>query len=172
MAQVAKKAEEDRIQHIKDTIIDDDETRKVNFGELTRSGDESVGEDTAFVVLTQDAPGSGVTVDYEILEASTATNGNVDYNIAASGTLNFASGEDSVMLIFDINDDILDEVDETIRFRLSNPLGNLNLGDDVDFIYTITDKSTNHEGIFIEPESFFAKYIPIASTGKWPKTVK
>jgi hypothetical protein len=145
------------------TIIDDDQTRKVNFGETTRNDDESIVKDTAFVVLNQAAPSGGVSVDYKVLSSSTATNGTVDFNLTESGTLNFAQGEDTVLLIFDINDDNLNETNETINIELSNAQGILNLGDDINFTYTINDNDSKPDVEFTtSSNSGMESYSPIS----------
>ena len=73
-----------------------------------------------FVVSLNRSPPYTVSVDYATGNG-TATAG-VDYT-ATSGTLTFASGETSKTVSVPVHDDAHDDDDETVLFRLSNPVG-------------------------------------------------
>ncbi len=72
------------------------------------------------VLLVNPPAGQSYTVDYAAV-GGTATNG-VDYTLAP-GTLTFNPGETSKTISIEINNDGLDEADETIILELSNPTG-------------------------------------------------
>lgn len=62
-------------------------------------------------------PASSVVVNYQIT-GGTATNGGVDYNIAATGTITFAAGQKTNNLSIGLNDDGLSESTETVSINL------------------------------------------------------
>ena len=80
--------------------------------------------------------GSPVSVDYATLNG-TAIAGS-DY-VAAAGTLNFNPGETSKTFSLQILDDSLDENDEKVIIRLSNPTNNAQLGEPSVAALSITD---------------------------------
>ncbi|MCB0395215.1 MAG: hypothetical protein KDD36_01095 [Flavobacteriales bacterium] len=128
------------------TIHDDDNPRKITFSAASGNGDESVtpGQFALEINLTDGS--NPTTVDY-IISGGSATGGGVDY-ILADGTATIAAGDNNVTVDIFINEDGLDEADETIVISLSNPI-NANLGATTSFTYTINDNDT-------EPEVEFA----------------
>jgi len=99
----------------------------------------TVGEGGGAVVITVTRAGGSdgaVSVNYATSNG-TATAGS-DY-IATSGTLNWAAGETaSKTFSVTINDDTLDEPDETVNLTLSNATGGATLGTST-AVLTITD---------------------------------
>ncbi|MCB1177750.1 MAG: Ig-like domain-containing protein [Leptospiraceae bacterium] len=117
------------------TITDDDNPPSVSFGAATSNGLESAT--TVNVSVNLSAPsGKAISVDYAVT-GGTATGGGVDYTLS-SGTLNFAAGETTHDITFSINNDSMDENDETIIITLSNQT-NSTIGTNATHTYTITD---------------------------------
>ncbi|HEX6184662.1 MAG TPA: Calx-beta domain-containing protein [Pyrinomonadaceae bacterium] len=99
----------------------------------------TVGEagTTATITVTRtDGTDRAVSVSYATSNG-TATAGS-DYT-AASGTLNFADGDDSETFTVPISEDALDEADETVNLTLSSPGGGASLGSQSTATLTITD---------------------------------
>lgn len=101
------------------TINDDDDPPTVQFSALTYSVNEANITIPLTVTLSA-ASALTVTVDYATSDR-TATAGS-DYLIA-TGTLTFAPGITSQTFSVAINDDTLDEPEETVRLSLSNENG-------------------------------------------------
>lgn len=107
-------------------------------------GDASVTEGNAgtktmtFTLTLSSAPSSPVTVGYTAV-SDTAIAGS-DFN-AASGTVTFAAGQTSRTLGVIVLGDTIDEVNETLRVVLSNPVG-ATIGDG-EGIGTIVDDDTS-----------------------------
>ncbi|MCB0397222.1 MAG: T9SS type A sorting domain-containing protein [Flavobacteriales bacterium] len=123
------------------SINDDDNARKINFTAGSSSGDESVNTVTLTIQATS-ASSSDITVDYAVT-GGTATGTGTDYTLA-SGTATIPGDNVSTTTTFDIaiNEDIMDEDDETIIITLSNPInGNLASTNTV-YTYTITDNDS------------------------------
>ncbi|HNE56424.1 MAG TPA: Calx-beta domain-containing protein [Leptospiraceae bacterium] len=116
------------------TIIDND-TPSVGFSASTSSGAESVTTVNIPVALSI-VSGSTVTVDYAVT-GGTATGSGTDYTLA-SGTLTFNSGVTSQNISIAVNNDTLNELNETIIISISNPTV-ANLGAITSHTYTITD---------------------------------
>ncbi|MEM6641857.1 MAG: DUF2341 domain-containing protein [Bacteroidota bacterium] len=79
-----------------------------------------------------------IDLDYVITDG-TATGGNVDYSLAASGTVSFLAGQRMTNIPLGIIDDALLESDETIEITLRNPPAGVTLGADSVHTYTIND---------------------------------
>ncbi|MCK4699486.1 MAG: hypothetical protein KAT38_04115, partial [Bacteroidales bacterium] len=75
-------------------------------------------------------------VDYTVT-GGTATGGGVDFTLAA-GTVTIVADDTLGDISISINNDLLNEIDETIVVTLSGPV-NANLGDTTQFTYTIQD---------------------------------
>jgi hypothetical protein len=102
----------------------------VQFGALSFNTLEGAGGAEITVTRSGDTSGSA-RVDYEISDPlgyspCLVSNGlaaqNCDYTIVG-GTLEFAAGETSKTFSLPLIDDLNDEVDETVNFRLSNAVG-------------------------------------------------
>ncbi|MCB0395216.1 MAG: T9SS type A sorting domain-containing protein [Flavobacteriales bacterium] len=123
------------------SINDDDNARKIDFSAPSSNGDEGVSP----VTLTIEIPLAQVdavnptTVNYSVT-GGTATGGGVDFTLA-SGTATIAATESSITFDIVINEDALDEADETIIITLSDPT-NSNLGTDNVYTYTIQDNDS------------------------------
>ena len=98
------------------TIIDDDAAPGITIADARAR--ESGGEITFRVSLNAPS-GRQVTVSYGT-EDGTAEAGE-DYG-AAQGTLTFAAGQTSATIRISVENDALDEADETFGVRLSDPL--------------------------------------------------
>jgi hypothetical protein len=115
------------------TIVDDD-VPTVDFDSAAYSVDEDAG--TATITVTLDTSSTvQVTVDYATSDGTATAPG--DY-IAATGTLTFTPGVISQTFAATINDDILDEDDETVTLHLSN-VTNANIGPNEQATLTIVD---------------------------------
>ncbi|MCB9149073.1 MAG: hypothetical protein H6641_09955 [Caldilineaceae bacterium] len=114
------------------TIIDDDPN--VQIASAVYSAAEGAGVITADVIMST-APSQQVTVDCA-LSGGTATVGD-DY-VDATGTLTFAPGETQKNVQITIQNDALDEDDETFTLTLNNPT-NAQLGTISSAIMTIVD---------------------------------
>ena len=62
-------------------------------------------------------PAYSVVINYQVT-GGTATNGGIDYNIAATGTITFAAGQKTNNLSIGLNDDGLSESTETVSINL------------------------------------------------------
>ena len=102
------------------TIIDDEVLGGAAFDSTTYQADETDRTATITVVLNGDSPPNGGTIDYEA-RAGSATAGQ-DFEIV-SGTLTWEEG-DIAPKTFEvpINNDELNEGDETVELLLSNPV--------------------------------------------------
>jgi hypothetical protein len=109
-------------------------TPTVDFGTFPYNVDEGGGPATITITLSA-ASSSVVTVNYATSD-DTAVAGQ-DYT-ATSGTLTFTPGLTKTTFTVAINDDALDEVDETLILTLSNAI-NANIGDNNPATLTITD---------------------------------
>ena len=98
------------------TILDDDGLPRFSIADSARAGEAS-GSLTLTVTLSH-ASTTTTTVHYDTFDNRAVQPG--DYT-AASGTLTFAPGTTTQTITVPIIDDLLDEDDETITVRLSNP---------------------------------------------------
>ncbi len=117
------------------TIQDDDPVPTVAFNTATANGTESATPVSVQVDLSAVA-GRDVTVDYAVNGGlSTAT--GADYTLA-SGTATITAGNLNQTFNITVNDDVLDEDNETVVIDISNPT-NASLGATVQHTYTIND---------------------------------
>lgn len=100
------------------SIVDDHALPLVLFGTATSSGEEGSGKATLLVSLSA-VSGRSVTVDYAVT-GGTATGGGVDYTLA-NGTLTFAAGETTAVIVIDLPNDGAIEATKTVQVTLSNP---------------------------------------------------
>ena len=115
-------------------INDDDPTPTVAFSATSSSGAESVTSVSILVSLSA-ASGQTVTVAYAVT-GGTASSGT-DFTLA-NGTLTFNAGTTSQNISLTVNNDTIDEADETIQITLSSPT-NATLGANTVHTYTILD---------------------------------
>ena len=116
------------------TIADDDDAPTVQFDGDAFAADE--GDGTAVITLTLSAP-SAKTVSVKVATADETAVSPADYT-AISTTVTFAPGATSQQLLVTLNDDALDETDETVGLALSAPQ-NGTLGSPVAATLTIQD---------------------------------
>ena len=103
------------------------------------SGDlETVTPAVLEVKLNGAEAGQTYTVDYAVI-GGTATGGGVDYNLVEPNTLTFNPGQTIRTISIDVNDDGLDEEDETILVQLYDPNGPGVVLIDPNHTYTIID---------------------------------
>jgi len=115
--------------------INDDDAPSIAFDATTSTGSEATTAVNIPVSITQTATAS---VNYAVT-GGTATGGGTDYTLA-SGTLNFTNGgATSQNISVTVNNDALDEADETFTITLSSPSTGVNLGVNTSHTYTITD---------------------------------
>ncbi|MBK8399215.1 MAG: Ig-like domain-containing protein [Leptospiraceae bacterium] len=113
--------------------ITDDDPPTVAFDTTTSSNLESTTSVNVPVSLSA-AYGTTVTVDYAVT-GGTAT--AADFTLA-NGTLTFTTGVTSQNIALTINNDALDEINETIIITISNP-SSATLGGNTNHTYLITD---------------------------------
>ncbi len=118
-------------------INDDDNPRKVDFNVATASGSESVTPVSVQVDISTVDNINPTTVDYTVT-GGTATGNGPDYTLA-NGTVIIAAGNTSGSFDIAINQDALDESDETIVVQLTNPTNSSLNSSDTEFTYTIED---------------------------------
>jgi len=131
------------------SIFDDDNTPKVGFSAISSAQIENAGV-VNIQILRSGNTVPAVSVDYQLKVAGgagTATDG-VDYTYI-SGTASFGSGVTSVDMPITINDDLLDEPDETIIFELVNNVNADILSGFKDHTATITDNDSPPEVQFV-----------------------
>jgi len=135
---------------------------RVQFESWISEGLEEVNLVTLGVLLSQQAPASGVTVDYAVT-GGTAVNGE-DYNLS-DGTVTFEPGEKGPKYVnIEIVDDGVDEDNETIVVELSNPTGTgASLGPRAQHTYTILDP---------RPSVGFSKPASSGGEGQSPAVVE
>ncbi len=75
------------------------------------------------VSLNEPAGSGGVTLWYRVLVGSTATGNGADYTLTVPGSLSIPAGESSDTISVQINEDSIDEEDQTIILQLTNPSG-------------------------------------------------
>ena len=138
-----------RTQHTY-VIIDDDPPGAftVQFDSSASSGSEALTPANLAVSLSGTS-GVTVTVDYAAV-GGTATDPD-DYSLAP-GTLTFLPGETTKNIPVTINDDAVDEADETVIVALSNPT-NAVLGANSQHTYTIIDNDPPPTVEFFAPSS-------------------
>jgi len=117
------------------TIVDDDPPPFVSIGDATvvegdPPGTGSTGSSTGsgaaelvFPVTLSDPSGLGVGIDYATAPVTVGrpAEAGVDYQ-PVSGTLSFPPGVVSASIRVPVTPDLLDELDETLRVVLSNPV--------------------------------------------------
>ena len=118
------------------TIHDDDNPRKIDFALASSNGDESVTPVTLTIQINIADAVNPTTVDYSVT-GGTATGGGVDYTLAA-GTATIPATFTTTTISFTVNDDVIDEANETLIISLSNPT-NSNIGTNTIHTYTIND---------------------------------
>ncbi len=96
----------------------------VYFFNPSYSQDEDGSVAPIMVYLTS-PPASTVTVDYSTSDGTAA--GDSDY-VPINGTLTFIPGDVGEFFYVEINNDSIDELDETVNLTLSNPSDNALLG--------------------------------------------
>ncbi len=125
------------------TINDDDNPRKILFSRSDSTNTEDQSPIVVEVFLNSRDDTNDTSVDY-IVTGGSATGSGTDYTLA-SGTVTIvasANPEDTTgTFSIVINDDAIDEADETIQITLQNPV-NTNLGDTTVYTYTIQDDDT------------------------------
>jgi len=110
---------------------------EVSFSAAASSGSESLGT-ARWVVSLSVSPSVTASVDYAVTGGG-AAHGGLDYQTLTSGTLYFTPGGPTAQeLTLSIVPDLLDEADESIQVRLSNPV-NARLGAHRSHSYTIRD---------------------------------
>ncbi|MDW3209881.1 MAG: DUF2341 domain-containing protein [Reichenbachiella sp.] len=110
--------------------------RTIEFNLANSNGLESTSENVG--ISLNYAYNTDINFDYAIT-GGTATGGNVDYSTAATGTLQFLSGQTSTSLPLGINNDGLIESDETIIIKLRNVPSGFRYSADSIHTYTIND---------------------------------
>ncbi|MFB0515655.1 MAG: Calx-beta domain-containing protein [Candidatus Neomarinimicrobiota bacterium] len=120
------------------TIIDNESPPEVAFTVASGGRAEGALEDSIEVSLTIFSASwdMDVFVNYSVQNIS-AVGGGVDY-VLSSGTAIIPAGQLNTIISVNLNDDALDEEDETFKVTLSNPV-NATLGAGTVFTYNIVD---------------------------------
>lgn len=118
------------------TIKDDDNS--VQFTTTSSSASEAASSSNIAVSLANTSAAT-ITVDYAVT-GGTATGSGTDYTLA-SGTLTFNPGNTTKNITISVNNDTIDEFDETVIITLSNP-SNATLGTNTSHTFTINDNDT------------------------------
>jgi hypothetical protein len=116
------------------TILDDDAPPVVGFTAATQSVSEAVGSVT---VTAQLSALSGLDVTVPFMVSGTATGGGTDHNLA-NGTITVLAGSAAGSVTFNLTQDSLDELDETVVVTLGGPT-NATLGGTTVQTVTILD---------------------------------
>jgi hypothetical protein len=127
--------------HISSTQADEfsiDMVSAIAFSSATFTSAENVGTSNT-VTLTRTGDTSGAASVQVSITGGSATGNGTDYTSSSFPvTVNFAANETSQTVAIPINDDLLDEVDETITLNLGSA-SNAILGAQTTTILTITD---------------------------------
>lgn len=117
------------------TLLNDDTPGTIQFGSASLSVDEGVGN--AVVTITRTGGLSqGVSVRFVTLDGSAVSGG--DYTNVRT-TVVFDPDQAVKTVNIPINDDAVDEPDETVNLALESPTGGAILGSPINAILTITD---------------------------------
>lgn len=120
--------------------INDNDTSTIQFAAASSGGSEATAATTISVTISAVSTGN-VSVQYSI-SGGTATGGGADYTLAA-GTLTIAAGGTTFNLpTLAINDDNIDETNETIIIQLASAV-NAAIGSSTLHTYTITDNDSS-----------------------------
>ena len=117
------------------TITDNDNEPSIEFSSSTSNVSELTNTKELTVSISTESS-KEITVDYAVTGGS-ATGSGTDYTLA-SGTATIAAGDTSTTISVSINNDLLDENDETVITTLSNP-SNASIGSNAIHTLTITD---------------------------------
>ena len=150
------------------TLQNDDSQPTVQFALASSSGPESASPVHLAVNLSNDSF-EAVTVNYTVNVSSTATGGGVDYTLLGTGTLTFSPGETSHNVSLTVNDDSLDEPDETVVVDLSVPV-NATLGATTQHTYTIQDND-NEPTVSIDDVTLTEGNSPSTTTATFHVTL-
>ncbi|MFC1619120.1 Calx-beta domain-containing protein [Candidatus Neomarinimicrobiota bacterium] len=117
------------------TINDNETPPSVAFTAVSDSGAESITVPGMQLELST-AAGLDVSVEYYV-SGGTASGDGTDFTLVAD-TAVILAGELTTQILFSVEDDLLDETDETIEVTISNPTYAY-LGINRIFVYTIND---------------------------------
>lgn len=119
------------------TINDPPAAPVVQFAAASSNPAESAGTSNVMVNLNPAAPVGGLTLTYNVTGTATAGSGN-DFTIQSSGTLSVSVGDTTAMIPVVINDDSVDDDDETVVLTLTPGTG-YTLGSTTVHTLTIAD---------------------------------
>ncbi|NJM14234.1 MAG: hypothetical protein HC896_01590 [Bacteroidales bacterium] len=120
------------------TINDNDNVRNVQFTSASSSGDESVNTVNIGLALNVADPVNPTTVLYAVT-AGTAAYGVANDFVLDSGMVTFPANSTAQSISITVNDDAIDEPEETIEVTIYSPSANANLGAQTIYTYTIND---------------------------------
>jgi hypothetical protein len=119
-------------------IEDNDNTRKIYFSAASSNGSESTTSVSVTVEISSADGSNSTTVDYSVTGGSASGSGT-DYTLA-DGTATVSAGNTTTTIDFTVNNDALDEDNETIIIKLSNANNaNLSTTNPIEHTYTIND---------------------------------
>ncbi len=146
------------------TIHDTDVTNKIQFAIASSSGSES-STPAQFVISIDNAEVTDVTVDYSVTGGTAAGSGIDFFNSSGTATIEGGMALTQVTIEIDVNEDILDEDDETMIVTLTNPSANVNLGTNTSHTYTINDNDSG-------PTVGFASTASSGNEGSSPANIE
>ena len=118
------------------TILDDDSAPIAGFSSASGSGSEATSTVNLSFTLTA-ATINPVTINYSV-SGGTASNAGVDY-ATTSASVVILAGQTSTSTTFTVNNDSLDEDDETIIFSIGSVVNATTTGGTASHTYTILD---------------------------------
>jgi hypothetical protein len=119
------------------TIYDNETPPSIAFTAVGDSGAENITVPGMQLELSTEA-GVDVSVEYYVSGGTASASGdNVDFALAA-GTAVIPAGELTNQILFSVENDLLDELDETVEVTIANPTYAY-LGINRIFVYTIND---------------------------------
>ncbi|MFC2086962.1 Calx-beta domain-containing protein [Bacteroidota bacterium] len=140
------------------TITDDESTRQIQFEKTDSAHNESISPISLTIEVNNVDNYNPTTVNYSVT-GGTATGSGTDYTLN-NGTATIIAGNASTTINIVINDDAIDEVNETIEITLSGAT-NASLGANSVFTDTIQDNDASSVQ-FSDTLSFAAEDIDSA----------
>lgn len=126
-------------------ILDDDSAPDVRFATDSQFVDESVGKVTVTAALSRP---SSKSIDVWYSVQGTATADGVDHDLR-SFRFHFDPGATTATIEFNVNDDVIDEPDETVVVRLDSAV-NGNLSQPAQHVVVIRDNDASPRARFLD----------------------
>lgn len=111
------------------SFIGADATGQLSIRDAQVTEGDAGTTDLVFTVRRAGGSASAASVDY-VVELGDAVAGDLAPGTALTGTITFAAGQSNATITLPVSGDIVGEGNETLRVRLSNPVGNVVIADD------------------------------------------